>query len=68
MEEYQENDPRHHTEKIKRMLDDVINHAQEDMGKTDNVKARALFDTTSKLLGSLKGIYEEFENQLSNPG
>lgn len=66
MEEYQETDPRHHTEKIKRMLDDVISHAEEDVAKLDNAKARALFDLTSRLLNSLKSVYDDFETEYKN--
>ena len=29
--QYGENDPRHHTAKLKQMLTDVINHAREDV-------------------------------------
>jgi|688.fasta_scaffold740703_2 hypothetical protein len=63
MEEYQESNPCHHAEKIKKMLDDVINHAQEDLGKVDNAKARALFDVTSRLLTSLKMVYDDYETE-----
>jgi len=61
--QYPESDPRHHTMKIKRMLDDVIRHVREDVGKVDDPKAQALFETTAEVLTGLVTAYEHAEQK-----
>jgi hypothetical protein len=58
-----ENDPRHHTAKIKRMLDDTAQHAREDVEKVQDPKAKALFETTAEVLGGLRKAYDDFERK-----
>lgn len=60
-------DPRHHTQKIKGMLDDLIRHVREDVGKVDEPKAQALFETTAEVLGGLKTAYDHYEDN-QEPG
>lgn len=47
-QQYPESDLRHHTIKIRGMLNDVIEHAREDVGKVNDPKAQALFETTAE--------------------
>ena len=61
--QYGENDPRHHTAKLKQMLTDVINHAREDVSKINDPKAQALFETTAEVLTGLRKAYEDFEQK-----
>jgi len=49
--------------KIKRMLDDVIRHVREDVGKVDDPKAQALFETTAEVLNGLVTAYEHAEQK-----
>ncbi|HYP59812.1 MAG TPA: hypothetical protein VEQ36_05235 [Thermomicrobiales bacterium] len=56
-----ESDPRHHTENIKGMLDDLIQHVREDVTKVDDPKAKALFETSAEVLTGLKTAYEHYE-------
>ena len=56
-----EGDPRHHTENIKGMLDDLIQHVREDVTKVDDPKAKALFETSAEVLTGLKTAYEHYE-------
>lgn len=44
--QYSENDPRHHIKKLKDMLTQIVDHAREDVGKVNDPKAQALFETT----------------------
>lgn len=60
---YQESDPRHHTANIKKMLNDIITHAREDVSKIEEPKAQALFETTSEVLKGLVTAYEHYENR-----
>lgn len=61
--EYPVNHPRHHTAKIKTMLNDTINHVREDVGRVDEPKAQALFETTAEVLKGLVTAYEHYEQQ-----
>jgi hypothetical protein len=60
---YPENDPRHHTAKIKQMLEDTARHAREDVSKVDDPKARALFETSAEVLDGLRKAYDDFEQR-----
>ncbi len=58
-----ESDPRRHTANIKSMLTDAMNHAREDVGKIDDPKAEALFETTAEVLQGLITAYEHYEKK-----
>ncbi len=59
----QEADPRYHAERIKGMLDQVIQHVKGDVTKVDDPKAQALFETTAEVLNGLVTAYDHFENK-----
>lgn len=61
--QYPENDPRHHTTKIKRMLQEASEHMREDLGKISDPKAQALFETSAEVLGGLITAYDHFEQR-----
>lgn len=61
--QYPENDPRHHTQKLKQMLDDAANHAREDITKINDPKAQALFETTTEVLKGLAKAFDDFEHK-----
>lgn len=54
-------DPRHHTAKVKDMLAGVVEHVRSDVGKVNDPKAQALFETTAEVLIGLKTAYEHYE-------
>ena len=58
---YPENDPRHHTQNIKGMLDEAARHCREDVGKIEDPRAQALFETTAEVLKGLVTAYDHFE-------
>ena len=62
-ERYAEDDPRHHTIKIRGMLNDVIEHVREDVGKISDPRVQALFETTAEVLGGLVRAYEDCETR-----
>lgn len=45
--QFPENDPRHHTLKIKGLLQDSMQHIREDVAKVSDPKAQALFETSA---------------------
>lgn len=63
---YPENDPRHHTGKLKDMLEEVIRHAREDITKIEEPKAQALFETAAEVCGGLTKALSHYE-QRSEP-
>jgi len=60
---YPETDPRHHTLKIKGLLEDSMRHIREDIPKVADPKAQALFETSAEVLGGLITAYEHFEQR-----
>jgi hypothetical protein len=58
---YPESDPRHHTQRIKGMLDDAAQHCREDVGKITEPKAKAMFETTAEVLKGLITAYDHYE-------
>jgi hypothetical protein len=60
---YDEHDPRHHTQKLRRMLNDTAAHARGDVSKISDPKAQALFETTAEVLKGLAKAFEDFEQK-----
>jgi hypothetical protein len=58
---YPESDPRHHTQNIKEMLDEAARHCREDVGKIDDPRAKAMFETTAEVLGGLITAYDHYK-------
>ncbi len=54
-------DPRYHVNNIKGMLNEVAGHAREDVGKVDDPRAKALFETTAETLQGLIDAYTHYE-------
>jgi len=62
-QEFSEDDPRHHTIKLKGMLKDVAEHARDDVDKVDDPRAQALFETTAEVVAGLERAVEHFEQR-----
>jgi len=56
-----EADPRHHAANIERMLNEVSDHIEEDLGKIDDLQAKALFETTRETLEGLITAFEHYQ-------
>ncbi len=61
--QYDESDPRHHTQKLKQTLKDTAQHAREDVSKISDPKAQALFETSAEVLLGLAKAFEGFEQK-----
>ena len=46
--QYNEQDPRHHSQKLKQMLNDTADHERLDASKVNDPKAEALFELLPK--------------------
>jgi hypothetical protein len=55
------NDPNVHTQNIRGMLDDLIDHLREDIDKVSEPKAQALFETSAEVLVGLRTAFEHYE-------
>lgn len=49
--------------KLQDMLDEVVRHAREDVGKVDEPKAQALFETTAEVCAGLTKAYAHYEQR-----
>jgi CBS domain-containing protein len=54
-------DPHAHATNVERMLRDLRQHLDEDLGKIDDDAARVLFDTAREVLDGLITSFEDFE-------
>ncbi len=54
-------DPRYRAERLKGMLRDCMQRAQQETTQVDDVQARALFEVTAEVLGGLVQSYEHYE-------
>ena len=61
--QYAENDPRHHTIKIKGLIKDLTEHVREDIAKVEDPRFKALFETTAEVLGGLYNAYDHAEQK-----
>src|SRR5262249_15342787 len=61
--EYAEDDPRHHTIKLKNTLNDTVHHAREDIDKIADPRGQVLFETTAEVLVGLITAYEHYEQK-----
>ena len=52
-ERFAEDDPRHHTIRIRDMLSEVRDYLREDIGKINEPRTEALFKTTAETLDGL---------------
>jgi hypothetical protein len=46
--QYDESDPRHHTQTLKQTLKDTAQHTREDVSKISDPKDQALFETSAE--------------------
>lgn len=60
---YPEDDPRHHTAHLRGMLEAVVSHAREDIGKIAEPKAQALFETTAEVCGGLIKAFDDYDRK-----
>lgn len=51
----------HHTQKVKGMFDELIQHLREDVEKVDDARAKAMFETSAEVIIGLKKTFEHFE-------
>ena len=58
-----ENNPIHHTHKIKARMRQLIDHLRGDVGKVVELKAQALFETSAEVLTGLVKAFDDYEKK-----
>jgi hypothetical protein len=58
-----ENNPVHHTQKIKAQMRQLIGHLRKDIGKFMEPKAQALFETSAEVLTGLVKAFDDYEKK-----
>jgi hypothetical protein len=56
-------DPRHHTQKMQRRLQETIEHLRADIKKVDEPQLKAMFETSAEVLGGLKKAFSDYEQK-----
>jgi rubrerythrin len=59
----QNGDPRHHTQKMAKHLQDAIAHLREDVKKVDEPQLKAMFETSAEVLGGLVKAFKDYEQK-----
>ena len=57
----EENDPRHHVEKMKARLKEIIDQLRADADKVDDPQFKAMFETSAEAPGGLIKAFNDFE-------
>ena len=58
-----EGDPRHHTQKMRKRLDEVRQHLREDIDKVDEPQLKAMFETSAEVIGGLMKAFHDYEQK-----
>ena len=56
-------DPRHHTQKMQKALQDIRSHLREDIQKVDEPQLKAMFETSAEVLGGLEKAFRDYEQK-----
>ncbi|MBC3191525.1 hypothetical protein H7X46_10670 [Pseudonocardia sp. C8] len=61
--DYPEDDPRHHTTRLRGLLDQLADHALADVDKVSDPGAQALFETTAEVCRGLAAAMRRHEQR-----
>jgi len=56
-------DPRHHTQKMRKRLEETITRLREDIDKVDEPQLKAMFETSAEVLGGLTKAFSDYEKK-----
>ncbi|TCU20153.1 hypothetical protein [Rhizobium sullae] len=56
-------DPRHHTQKMRQRLQEIMDHLREDVEKVEEPQLKAMFETAAEVLGGLKKAFSDYEQK-----
>jgi hypothetical protein len=58
-----DSNPRHHTQKMKQELQEVVDHLREDVAKVDEPQFQAMFETSAEVLSGLIKAFSDYEQK-----
>jgi hypothetical protein len=56
-------DPHHHVRNMQKAFEELQNHLREDIGKIDEPRAKAMFETSAEVLGGLAKAFRDYEEK-----
>ncbi|MER8427190.1 hypothetical protein [Mesorhizobium sp. M1403] len=56
-------DPRHHTQKMQKKLEEVKQHLRQDIEKVDEPQLKAMFETSAEVIGGLQKAFQDYEQK-----
>jgi len=56
-------DPRHHTRKMQKRLQEIKDHLRSDIEKVDEPQLKAMFETSAEVLGGLIKAFHDYEQK-----
>ena len=59
----QDGDPRHHTQKMAKQLQDIVTHLREDVKKVDEPQFKAMFETAAEVIGGLVKAFQDYDKK-----
>jgi len=58
-----EKDPRHHTQKMKKRLEETVTHLRQDIEKVGEPQLAAMFETSAEVLKGLIKAFDDYERK-----
>src|SRR4051812_2845669 len=58
-----DHDPRHHTQKMQKRLQDIKDHLRADIDKVDEPQLKAMFETSAEVLAGLIKAFHDYEQK-----
>ena len=55
--------PMHHTQKMRKRLEETRQHLREDIEKVDEPRFKAMFETSAEVLGGLIKAFDDYEKK-----
>jgi archaellum component FlaG (FlaF/FlaG flagellin family) len=58
-----EKNPQHHTQKMKKRLEETVTHLRQDIDKVDDPQLAAMFETAAEVLTGLVKAFGDYEKK-----
>ncbi len=58
-----EKNPQHHTQNMKKRLEETVTHLREDIRKVDEPQLKAMFETSAEVLNGLVKAFGDYEKK-----
>jgi hypothetical protein len=55
--------PQHHTQNMKKRLQETVTHLREDIQKVDEPQLKAMFETSAEVLTGLMKAFNDYEKK-----